>query len=105
MTDTSDQEPLCLLIHAADEASLARARNNARNLLTAEPSAAVEIVLNGPAVAAALATPDNTDRLLRLCANTLANQDLEAPAEIARVKAAVLYIAQRQRDGWAYMRA
>ncbi|MGN8157442.1 DsrE family protein [Salinisphaera sp. RV14] len=104
MTDTEHQ-PLRLLIHAADEASLARARNNARNLLSAEPTAAVEIVVNGPAVAAALAVPDNTDTLLRLCANTLARQDLEAPAEIARVKAAVLYIAQRQRDGWAYMRA
>lgn len=104
MTDTPN-EPLRLLIHAADEASLARARSNARNLLATEPDAAVEIVVNGPAVAAALATPDDTDRLLRLCANTLANQDLEAPPEIARVRAAVLYIAQRQRDGWAYMRA
>lgn len=104
MTDTD--QPLCLLIHAADEASLARARNNARNLLAAEPSAAVEIVVNGPAVAAALALPDDTDPLLRVCANTLANQDLEAPDEIARVKAAVLYIAERQqKNGWSYMRA
>ena len=71
----------------------------------AEPAAAVEIVVNGPAVAAALASPHDTDRLLRVCANTLANNDLEADPQLARVKAAVLYIAQRQRDGWAYMRA
>ena len=104
MIETAD-DTLRLLIHAPTEGALARARSNATNLLRAEPAAAVEIVVNGPAVAAALASPHDTDRLLRVCANTLANNDLEADPELARVKAAVLYIAQRQRDGWAYMRA
>lgn len=104
MTDL-DNNPLHVVIHAVDEAGLTRARNNARNLLAIEPTAAVEIVLNGAAVAAALAAPDETDRLLHLCANTLAHQDLEAPPEMARVRAAVLHLAQRQRDGWAYVRA
>lgn len=103
-TDAPD-DALRLIIHAPTEAALARARANAVNLLRAEPAAAVEIVINGSAVAAALARPHDTDRLLRVCANTLAAQDLEADPAMARVKAAVLYIAQRQRDGWAYMRA
>ena len=50
-------DTLRLVIHAPTEAALARARANAANLLRAEPAAAVEIVINGPAVAAALASP------------------------------------------------
>ena len=105
MSQDPPDDTLRLVIHAPTEAALARARANAANLLRAEPAAAAEIVINGPAVAAALASPHDTDRLLRVCANTLATQDLDADPTIARVKAAVLYIAQRQRDGWAYMRA
>jgi len=98
-------EPLRLIIHAADDASLARARSNAANFVAAASDAQVEIVINADAVAAAIDTPHATDPYLRVCANTLANKKLEAPVSLVQVPAAVVHIAQRQRDGWAYMRA
>ncbi|MES1951434.1 hypothetical protein S4A8_11276 [Salinisphaera sp. S4-8] len=99
------ESPLQLIIHAADAASLARARSNAANFVAARPKAEVEIVVNADAVAAALEAPHTTDAYLRLCANTLEKKQLSAPATLARVPAAVVYIAERQRAGWAYMRA
>ncbi|GAB3685479.1 DsrE family protein [Salinisphaera aquimarina] len=99
-----DQPPR-LIIHAADEASLSRARSNAANFLAAVDNGVVEIVINADAVAPALATPHATDTHLRVCANTLHNQQLEAPDHLVQVAAAVVYITDRQRDGWAYIRA
>lgn len=96
---------LQLIIHAPTEAALQRARRNAANLQAAAPEAQIEIVINGPAVAAALDTPDATDGLLRICGNTLANIHRDLPAGRQCVPAAVLHIAERQRDGWGYMRA
>lgn len=96
---------LQLIIHAPTETALQRARRNAANLQSASPDAQIEIVLNGPAVAAALDTPHDTDGLLMLCGNTLANINRDLPAGLQRVPAAVLHIAERQRDGWSYMRA
>jgi NitT/TauT family transport system ATP-binding protein len=98
-------EPLRLIIHAADDASLARARSNAANFVAAASDAQVEIVINADAVAAAIDKPHATDPYLRVCANTLANKNIAAPDKLKQVPAAVVYIAQRQRDGWAYMRA
>jgi len=96
---------LQLLIHAPTADALTRARNNAQNLLATAPDTAVEIVINGPAVAAALDAPHDTDVLLRVCSNTLARLERPLPATLCSVPAAVLHIAQRQRDGWSYMRA
>lgn len=97
---------LQLVIHAADEASLARARSNARNLLAAAPDARCEIVVNAEAVPAAIDLPDpSTDGLLRLCGNTLRNKGLTAPTDLATVPAAVLYLVERQAAGWHYIRA
>ena len=97
--------PLKLVIHAADEASLARARSNAANFLAADETGQVEIVVNAGAVTAAIAQPHATDTHLRVCANTLRNKAIEAPTHLTQVLAAVVHIAERQRDGWAYMRA
>ncbi|TMV79225.1 hypothetical protein FGG78_26050 [Thioclava sp. BHET1] len=98
--------PLNLVIHAPSEAALKRARANAKNLLAAAPDAHCEIVVNADAVAAALATPDPaTDPLLRICANTLRNKGITAPEGVQTVTAAVLHLAERQRDGWQYIRA
>lgn len=94
-----------LLIHAPTPASLERARRNAANLKKADPQASVEIVANAGAVAAALGEPHSTDEHLLLCQNTLTATGAQAPAHIQTVAAAVLHIAQRQQDGWAYMRA
>ena len=41
----------------------------------------------------------------RLCANTLAATGAQAPATLRTVPAAVLHLAQRQGEGWAYIRA
>ncbi|WMD22865.1 hypothetical protein RAS12_10970 [Achromobacter seleniivolatilans] len=94
-----------LLIHAPTPASLERARRNAANLKKADPQAAVEIVANAGAVAAALDDPHPTDEHLLLCQNTLTATGAQAPEHLQTVGAAVLHIAQRQHDGWAYMRA
>ncbi|GGO81666.1 hypothetical protein GCM10011348_21180 [Marinobacterium nitratireducens] len=95
-----------LMIHAPTEAALARAQSNARNLLKLEPDAQVEIVVNGPAAAAAVKIDDEAVLpLLVLCRNSLVNQNLAAPASVRTVPAAVLHIAQQQGAGWAYLRA
>lgn len=94
-----------LLIHAPTPGALERARRNAANLKKAAPDAVVEIVANAGAVGAALAEPHATDAYLLLCQNTLAATGASAPASLQVVGAAVLHIAQRQADGWAYMRA
>ncbi|RDD68494.1 hypothetical protein DVR11_26555 [Paracoccus versutus] len=98
--------PLQLVIHAPDEASLARARSNARNLLAAAPDARCEIVVNAEAVAVVIERRDPaTDGLVRLCDNTLRNKDMKAPADLKTVPAAVLHLAERQAAGWLYIRA
>jgi len=97
--------PVRLLIHAPTPGSLERARRNLANLLKAAPDAKAELVVNAAAVAAALEQPHPLDAYLRLCRNTLDNNALAAPPHIAVVPAAVLYIAERQAQGWAYMRA
>ncbi|MBN9472621.1 MAG: hypothetical protein ABS43_08265 [Bordetella sp. SCN 67-23] len=96
---------LRLVIHAPTPASLERGRRNVANLLKADGQAQVELVVNAGAVAAALGQPDATDVHLRLCGNTLAANGLTAPDGIVVVEAAVLHIARRQAEGWAYMRA
>lgn len=94
-----------LLIHAPTPAALERARRNLANLKKADPSAQVELVVNAGAVAAALDQPDVTDAHLRVCGNTLAATGRQAPAGVPVVDAAVLHLARRQAEGWAYMRA
>ncbi|AWU97623.1 hypothetical protein DM194_25325 (plasmid) [Azospirillum ramasamyi] len=97
--------PLRLVIHAPTPAALERARNNARNLLKARPDAEIRIVVNAGAVAAALDGPDaETDRLLRVCGNTLAKTGRTAEG-LTVVPAGVLDIAEAQAEGWGYMRA
>lgn len=97
---------LQLVIHAPDEASLARARSNARNLLAAAPDARCEIVVNAEAVLVAMDQRDpSTDGFIRLCGNTLRNKVLEAPGDLETVPAAVLHLAERQAAGWQYIRA
>lgn len=95
-----------LLIHAPTPEALKRAQNNARNLLKLNDDAEVEIVVNGPAVAAAVQIIESDIRArLVLCNNSLTRQQLEAPAGVRVVAAAVQYLALQQMQGWAYMRA
>jgi NitT/TauT family transport system ATP-binding protein len=62
-------------------------------------------VINAGAVSAALNAPSPLDSHLRVCQNTLHAGQLAAPSNVITVPAAVLHIAQRQAEGWAYMRA
>lgn len=95
-----------LIVHAPTAAALARARRNVVNLLTAEPDAEVELVVNGEGASAALETPDpNTDKYLTVCANSLRLTGAHAPEGTRIVGAAILHIAQRQAEGWSYFRA
>lgn len=95
-----------VLIHAPTADALKRAQNNARNLLKLEADALVEIVVNGPAAAEAvkLSDADLVARLV-LCANSLRNQQLSAQEGVKQVEAAVQYLAHKQAEGWAYIRA
>ncbi|TDO15302.1 MULTISPECIES: hypothetical protein [Halomonas] len=96
---------LRVLLHAPTAEALARARRNARHLGKAHPDAEMLILANAEAVAAALAIPDETDPLLRLCRNSLAAQGLDNSSGLAEVEAAVVTLAERQAEGWAYIRA
>ncbi len=95
-----------IVFHAPTENGLARARGNARNALKAWPEAEIEIVVNAGAVRMAVTQPDpDTDPMLRICQNSLAAQAIECPGTIRTVPAAVTHIAERQAEGWAYIRA
>ncbi len=97
---------LKLMIHAPTAAALARAQANARNLLKLEPDAQVQLVVNGPAMAAAVAiTDEQILALLVLCRNSLNAQQLEAPAGVSVVPAAIQHLALQQAAGWGYVRA
>jgi NitT/TauT family transport system ATP-binding protein len=97
--------PLRVLLHAPTAEALTRARRNAANLHNARPDAEVLIIANAGAVATALATPDATDPLLRLCRNSLVAQGLDNTRELVEVEAAVVTLAERQAEGWVYIRA
>jgi intracellular sulfur oxidation DsrE/DsrF family protein len=95
-----------LLIHAPTPEALKRAQNNARNLFKLEEGAVIEIVVNGAAVATAISIIDESILpLLVLCRNSLQGQQLEPPAGVRVVPAAVQYLAHQQALGWSYIRA
>jgi NitT/TauT family transport system ATP-binding protein len=95
-----------VIIHAPTPDALERAKSNARNLLSAQPDCTCEIVVNASAVAVALAQQvEETDPLLRICGNTLKRKSLSAPGRFRVVDAAIVYLAERQADGWVYVRA
>jgi NitT/TauT family transport system ATP-binding protein len=97
---------LKLVIHAPTAAALMRARRNVANLIAADPSAMVELVINGAAVTAEIENPDPATRLhLVVCQNSLDAAGLAAPPDARVTRAAILHIAQRQADGWSYFRA
>ncbi|MFP8967669.1 hypothetical protein ACKC9G_13885 [Pokkaliibacter sp. CJK22405] len=97
---------LRVVIHSPTEASFKRAQNNARNLLKDRPQAEVELVVNGPAAAFAVQLEDEQLRsLLVLCHNSLKAQSQEAPQGVRIVDAAVTHLAERQQQGWSYIRA
>lgn len=98
-------EGLQVLIHASTADALVRARNNAVNVAKQWPNSEVEIVLNGAAVKAALAEAHATDACLRLCQNTIDRLSLEVPDGVKTVPSAIVWLVERQKQGWAYISA
>ncbi|MDX1266379.1 MAG: hypothetical protein R3311_03355 [Oceanisphaera sp.] len=41
---------------------------------------------------------------LRLCHNSLTAQNITAPSDMQQMSAAILYLAERQQQGWSYIR-
>ncbi|MEM6711095.1 MAG: hypothetical protein AAF590_02310 [Pseudomonadota bacterium] len=96
---------LKVLLHAPTPDALTRARSNAKNLLAARPDAVIEIIVNAQGAKAAVQAPDEASTsITRVCANSLAKQGLEPPAAMQVIEAAVVYLAERQAEGWAYIR-
>lgn len=96
---------LRVVLHAPTADAFTRALSNAANLAKARPDAQVELVVNAQGARAAVEVADNASAsILRYCANSLAKQGLQAPAGAVVVEAAVLHLAQRQHEGWAYIR-
>lgn len=96
--------------------SLAGSIRIAANARTELPDIPIEIVLQGALVAAAtvnvmpqalLATAQGVRVEIKVCANSLRSQDIDVSdlAEgIGVVPAAVSHLAERQWQGWAYVR-
>ncbi len=101
---------LRVLLHAPTAAALRRARSNARNLLAADPDAAVRIVVNAEAVTALAETAEAaTDPLITVCANSLRAARIDEAAAtaagLAVTPAAVVLLARLQAEGWSYIRS
>lgn len=97
---------LRILIHAPSSTGLARARNNALNILRERPDAQVHIVVNADGVRAALETSHpETDGLLLACANTLDKIGVVAPPSLQTVPSAAIALITMQQAGWIYIRA
>lgn len=113
---------LRVVVHL-DEAAPRRQRlalANVANLLDAAAASGetveVEVVLNGPAVAAARRSGDAAFALGRLqargvvlvaCANSLRTTGIDASellADVVVVPAGVAHLVRRQHEGWAYVR-
>lgn len=94
-----------LIFHAPTANALTRARKHIDNVLKATSDCSIELVVNAEATAYAIKHPAPTDNYLRVCKNSLTAQKLVAPANLQIVDVAVLHIAQRQAEGWAYVRA
>ncbi|GAA1345938.1 hypothetical protein [Arthrobacter roseus] len=108
-----------LLIHyfgAADEEKLAPAFRSAQNALVAMPEAAIEVVVQGPAVALLAhnsamaevigATIEGGIAVVG-CGNSMRTSEIN-PSDllpgVVSVPAAVAHLAQRQWQTWAYVR-
>lgn len=97
---------LQLALHAPCPQAFSRALANVSNLLRDYPSAQVELVVNSTALPEALKISDgDIIKRLVLCQNSLNAQQLTAPSHFSVVPAAIVHLAQRQQQGWSYVRA
>ncbi len=95
-----------IILHAPTAGAVTRARANLKNLLIAEPSAEVRIIVNADGVPAAINDPDAaTDSHIFLCENGLRSRGVTTSPGLATVPAAVHEIVLLVADGWIYIRA
>lgn len=102
----STSSPLRVLMHAPTPGAVARARNNAVNLMAAAPDAEIRIIVNAEGVAAALDAPHPaTDNFTMICATTLKRTGRAVRSPLQTVPVSVLAIALMLQEGWSYIRA
>lgn len=95
-----------VIIHAPTQASLARARTIAEELLNSPSKGSIRILAAGGAVTAALDRPESrTDRLLILCSRTLEKLGAQAPQGAEICLDPNYMLTRLQRKGWLYIRA
>ena len=98
--------PLRILLHAPTAAALGRARRSAQNVLGAHPEADVLIVVNAEGAESAVLKPDEaTDRLTVVCEVPLQRTGLQAAPGQRTTPLSTVFIAERQAEGFAYIRA
>lgn len=97
--------PLKVIIHAPTPGAVSRARNNAANLLKADPDAEVKIIINAEGVVDAVNDSTETNSCAVFCSNSLKKNSLEVVDGIEVTASGIVLIAQLQQQGWCYIRA
>lgn len=94
-----------ILLHAPTKNAYRRAKNNRANILKDWPNATVEIVVNAQGAIAAFGDKQRDNCSVYFCANSLRSAQLAAPQHAQIIPNAMLHLALRQTEGWAYVRA
>jgi len=104
---------LKVVVHVDEAAKVAMAIGNCRNLLVAEPTATVVIVVNGPAITTLMTTewlPLLTGLpqvAINACHNAMVSHQMTAddlPVKVTVVPAGVVRIVELQMHGYAYLK-
>ncbi|GAA4661624.1 hypothetical protein [Arthrobacter cryoconiti] len=116
MTENGHSSPgLVLHAYGPDAQHLLGSFRSALNAVAALPHAAIEIVVQGPVVAQ-LCEEEFAESVsnalaagiaINACANSLRSAGVDAGAllpGVGQVPSAVAHLAQRQWDGWSYIR-
>ncbi|WP_407792401.1 hypothetical protein [Pigmentiphaga litoralis] len=107
MTPENKGDAMKVVLHAPTATALTRARSNLNNLIAADPTVRVAIVINADAVAAALDNPNPvSDSKTLVCPNTLKkiNRTAAEPLKVLE-EGAIVALVKMQSDGWTYIRA
>lgn len=116
--DTSAKARVVIQVSDNDPAKWNLALNNARNVQTdlGAANAEIEIVAYGPGIGMLKADSLTANRIIDAmgqgirvvaCENTMTNQKIKREDmidKIGYVKAGVVELMQKQREGWAYIR-
>lgn len=98
--------PLRIILHAPTAAALGRARRSAVNVLGRHPDAEILIVVNAEGAETAVLRPDEpTDRLTVVCEEPLKRTGLQARPGQRTTPLSTVFMAERQAEGFAYIRA